>query len=103
MIGASTPRNATKQWLSDSQRHFRLLQPVRAAGKRDGFGSRGAEPDDGGHESVQIAGVGSMIDDGGAYGELAVQQRGRWRGNARFLNVDDDLAIDLVGIGGAVA
>ena len=44
-----------------------------------------------------------MIDDGGAYRELAIQQRRRRRRDARFLNVDDDLAIDLVGVGGTVA
>ena len=78
-----------------------LLRLVGWFGKRDGFCSRRAELDHRGHERVKIAGVGSMIDDGGAYCELAIQKRGRRRGNARFLNVDDDLAIDLVGVGGS--
>src|SRR5216684_6228714 len=56
-----------------------------------------------GDQCVDIAGVGAMIDDSRAYRELAVEQRGRWRRDPGLLNIDDDFAIDLVGVGSAIA
>ena len=44
-----------------------------------------------------------MVDDGAADREPAVKHSGRWRRNAGFLQIDDDLAIDPVGIVGAIA
>src|SRR5229473_7831218 len=52
-------------------------------------------------QRVDIAGVGAVIDDGRAYRELAVEHGGRRRRDPGFLDVDDDAAIDLVGIGRA--
>jgi len=62
-----------------------------------------AEPDDSGYERVKVAGVRAVINDRGAYRQLAAEQRSRWRSDPGFLNVDHDIAIDLVGIGGAIA
>src|SRR6266436_3862461 len=53
-------------------------------------------------QSVDIAGVGAVIDDCRAYRELAVEKRRRWRRNPGFLNGDDDIAVDPVGVGGAI-
>ena len=44
-----------------------------------------------------------MIDDRRADRELAVEHRGRRRRDPGFLDVDDDIAVDLVGVGGAIA
>src|SRR5436309_1961665 len=52
---------------------------------------------------VDIAEVGAVIDDRRTYCKLAVEQRGGRRCDARFLNVEHDLAIKLVGVIGAVA
>src|SRR5438309_8867957 len=49
-------------------------------------------------QRVDIAAVGTVIDDGRAYRELAVENGGRRRGDPGFLDVDDNAAIDLVGI-----
>ena len=55
------------------------------------------------NQRIDIADVGAVIDDGCAYRELAVENRRRGCRDPGFLNVDDDLAIDLVGVGGAIA
>ena len=44
-----------------------------------------------------------MIDDSRSYRELAVENRRRWRRDPGFLNVDDNIAIYLVGVGSAIA
>src|SRR5258708_32931616 len=54
-------------------------------------------------QRVDVAGIGAMIDDSGTYCELAVEKRRRWRCDPGFLNVDDDIAIHLVGVGSAIA
>ena len=54
-------------------------------------------------QRVDVADVGAMIDDGRAYRKLAVEHRGRRRGDSGLLDVDDDLAIDPVGVVGAIA
>src|SRR6266702_6571690 len=54
-------------------------------------------------QSIDVADIGTMIDDRRADRELSVQHRRGRRGNAGFLDVDDDLAIHRVGIIGAIA
>ena len=44
-----------------------------------------------------------MIDDRRAYRELAVENRRRRRRDPGLLNIDDDIAVDLVGVVGAIA
>jgi len=44
-----------------------------------------------------------VIDDSRAYRELAVQDSRRWRRDPGFLNVDDNIAVDPVGVGSAIA
>src|SRR5258707_12963546 len=53
-------------------------------------------------QRVDVAGIRAVIDDSGAYRELAVKQRRRRRRDPGFLYVDDDIAIHLVGAGGAI-
>src|SRR5713101_270035 len=54
-------------------------------------------------QRVDVAGIGAVIDDRGTYCELAVKQRRRRRRDPGFLNADGDIAIHLVGVGGAIA
>jgi flagellar biosynthesis repressor protein FlbT len=54
-------------------------------------------------QRIDIAGIGAVIDDRRADREPAVENRGRWRRDPGFLNVDDDIAIDPVGVIGAIA
>jgi hypothetical protein len=44
-----------------------------------------------------------VIDDSRTDRKLAVEHRGRRRGDPRLLNVDDDIAIHLAGVIGAIA
>src|SRR5260370_34014614 len=53
-------------------------------------------------QCVDVTSIGAMIDDSRAYRELAIEQRRRWRRDPGFLNVDDNFAIDLVGVGSAI-
>src|SRR6478752_4224533 len=55
------------------------------------------------NQRVDVAAIGAVIDDSGAYRELAVKQRRRRCRDPGFLNVDDDIAIYLVGVGGPIA
>ena len=67
------------------------------------FQSRGAEGEAGLDQRVDIARLGAVIDDGRADRELAVDRGGGRRGDAGFLQIDDDLGIEPVRIGAAVA
>jgi hypothetical protein len=53
-------------------------------------------------QRVDIAGIGAVIDDRGAYRELAIENRGRGNRDPGFLNIDDDIAVDLIGVSGAI-
>src|SRR5262249_6451825 len=55
------------------------------------------------HQRINVAAIGAVVDDGGADREPAVEHRRRRRCDTGFLKIDDDLAIDPVGIVGAIA
>src|SRR5882724_10991816 len=55
------------------------------------------------YQRVEIACVGAVIDDSRPYRELAVEDRRRWSRDPGFLNIDDNIAIYLVGVRSAIA
>ena len=88
--GAADKRNA--KWKPPDRSRQRQCSTRR----RSPRGIARAEIEDRGHQRIEIADIGAMIDDRRADRELAVDQGGRRRRDPGFLDIDDDIAIDLL-------